>query len=114
MAGVHAIIDRKVATNHVCASSGGVAGESFGRIMLTICAVFAIVDADDAGVAMTCNGRLEHRLGPVSAFAETYHGRVSNYNCTIGMTIGGSFGYDNNHNEVDDRICLRLPIADSH
>lgn len=89
MAGVHAIIDRKVATNHVCASSGGVAGESFGRIMLSICAVFAIVDADDAGVAMTCNGRLEHRLGPVSAFAETYHGRVSNYNCTIGMTIGG-------------------------
>lgn len=50
---VHAVVDGEVATDHVGSRGGGVARQSFRCVALTVRAVLAVVDADDAGVTVT-------------------------------------------------------------
>jgi hypothetical protein len=50
LTGVHAVVYRKVAADHVGTCGGGVTGECFGGVMLAVGAVFAIVDTDNTGV----------------------------------------------------------------
>jgi hypothetical protein len=68
---VHAIVDGKVAANHIGACGGGVTSECFGGIVLTFSAVFAVVDPDYTGVTVASDRWSEHGLRPMSAFAET-------------------------------------------
>jgi hypothetical protein len=52
LTGVHAVVYGEVAADHVGPCGGCVACEGFGCIVLAVCTVFAVVDADDTGVAV--------------------------------------------------------------
>ena len=77
LAGIHAVVDGKVAADHVGASGGGIAGELV-RLVLGVGGVFAVVDADGAGVALAGAVAFVQRVGPVAALAQAW-GRGRQY-----------------------------------
>lgn len=69
LARVHAVVDGKVAANHVGAGCGSVACQLV-RLVGGVGRVFAIVDADGAGEAATGTVAFVERVGPMAALAE--------------------------------------------
>ena len=66
---VHAVIDRKVAADHVGRFGGFVSGQIFARVE-AIAGVLAVVNTYSAGPAVAGAARLEERIGPSPAMAQ--------------------------------------------
>ena len=69
--GEHAVVDAKIATDHVCLGRSGVAGKVLVGVCLFAGAVLSIVDSHDASVATAESKWFELRLWPGASGAET-------------------------------------------